>query len=508
MSRAASWFTPGRLIVAGALLLVCVVFIWQTPGNPPGFHRDEASIAVNATELSRSGRDDQGALLPLYFVSFRDYKSPVFVYALAGTFRVTGPSREAARYLAAFFVTAAVLLIGLVAWRRTRSRPVMIVTVLLAATTPWIYELAHYAVEATTVPLFVCLLLLALDRVVSRDAWNVTGAVLVALCLAGLTYAYAGGRLLGPLFALALAVMAVRRHVRWMLATWGLYAIGLLPLAAYAVRHPGALTARYDDTSIAHGGTTGLRAVWQAVSNYAHDVAPWRWATGGDVKPVIHASDYPALTLPLLGLAIAGAVLVLRHRHGDRWWRTVLVLTVLAPIPGALTVDRMHQLRMVVLPILLCVLAIPALQALGAATRARNVGAIAITVALAAILAFQTAHWQQRYRESGPGRIELFEAQIPTLVDRALAMGTPVYIDFDDLQAQAHLRWRLIERGFADSSAVVLPDGGVPPSGATVFGRTQECDFACTKVATTYDYWVARADPTARASPATASGTP
>ena len=490
-----SSLAPDRMVLAGVLLLVCVLFAWQTPGNPPGFHRDEASIAVNATEIARSARDDRGALLPLYFFSFEDYKSPVFVYVLGGVFRITGPSAEVARYLAGLLVTTGVLLLGLIAWRRSRSRTTALVCVLLAATTPWLYELAHYAVEATTVPLFVCLLLLALDRVVSRGAWSLAGAVPVALCLAVLTYSYAGGRVLGPLFALALVVTAGRRHVRWLLTTWGLYAVALLPLALYAVRHPGALTARYDDTSIAHGGTTGLPLVWEAVRNYAHDVTPWRWATGGDDKPFIHASDYPALTLPVLGLALAGAALVVLRRRDDRWWRTVLVLMLLAPIPGALTVDRMHQLRMIALPVLLCVLAIPAVEALRAAVHGRNRTAVAIAAALTTILAIQTVHWQQRYRESGPGRIELFEARIPSLVDHALALGTPVYVDFDDLQAQAQLRWRVIERGLPASSTVVLPDGGAPPPGATVFGRTQECDYPCTRVASTDAYWVARADP-------------
>ena len=172
----------------------------------------------------------------------------------------------------------------------------------------------------------------------------------------------------------------------------------------------------------------------------------------------------------------------------------MLVLTLLAPIPGALTVDRMHQLRMVALPVLLCVLAIPAVGALGAAVCGRNGAAVAAAAALSAILAFQTVHWQQRYRESGPGRIELFEARIPALVDHALAMGTPVYVDFDDLQAQAQLRWRVIERGLPRASTVVLPDGGAPPPGATVFGRTQECDYPCTRIASIDAYWVARAD--------------
>ena len=68
-------------------------------------------------------------------------------------------------------------------------------------------------------------------------------------------------------------------------------------------------------------------------------------------------------------------------------------------------------------------------------------------------------------------------------------------MDFDDLQAQAQLRWRIAERGLRPDSAVVLADGGIPPENATVFGRFQECDYACQKVAAWGEYWVAQATP-------------
>ena len=49
--------------------------------------RDRPPTPTIATE----GRDEHGARFPLYFSSFLDYKSPLFVYGLAGVFVVTGP---------------------------------------------------------------------------------------------------------------------------------------------------------------------------------------------------------------------------------------------------------------------------------------------------------------------------------------------------------------------------------------------------------------------------------
>ena len=46
---------------------------WITLSNPPGFFRDEVSIALNTTTLSESLRDGDGGLLPLYPTSFGDF---------------------------------------------------------------------------------------------------------------------------------------------------------------------------------------------------------------------------------------------------------------------------------------------------------------------------------------------------------------------------------------------------------------------------------------------------
>jgi hypothetical protein len=167
--------------------------LWVSPSNPPGFFRDEASIAYNAQTIATQGRDEYGARFPLYFTSFRDYKSPLFVYGLAGVFRVTGADREVARGFAAGCVLAAVLLLGWLAYRRTSHASVGVATVVLAGTTPWLFELGRVAFEVALEPLLLCLVLLAVERASRLGRWSTAAAIPVSLALGGITYVYAGG---------------------------------------------------------------------------------------------------------------------------------------------------------------------------------------------------------------------------------------------------------------------------------------------------------------------------
>src|SRR5919198_4048106 len=113
------------------VLAICAFQLWISPDNPPGFFRDEAAIAYNAYTIEHEGRDEYGARFPFYFSSFLDYKSPIFVYTLAGVFRITGPDREVARGLAAVSMLAAILLLGWLPDRLTRPATVGVATVAL-----------------------------------------------------------------------------------------------------------------------------------------------------------------------------------------------------------------------------------------------------------------------------------------------------------------------------------------------------------------------------------------
>jgi 4-amino-4-deoxy-L-arabinose transferase-like glycosyltransferase len=474
------------------VLAVAAFQLWITPSNPPGFHRDEAALSFNAYSISTTMRDEDGAFLPLFFRSFGDYKSPLYPYLLAGLFKITGPQAQVARGTSAVLVLAAVLLLGLLARRLTGSGRVAVVVVVLAGLTPWLFELGRVALEVSTQPLLVTLLLLCLERSWRRSLWTIPDGLLVGSVLGLLVYSYTGSRLLGPLLAGALAVFAGRGRWRWLAAAWGSFCLFLVPLAVYALRHPGALTARYGATTIAREGLSWPRVVLQAIGNWFRDINPWHWATAGDPAPYVHNGGYGAFYGGVLALAIAGAVIVLRRRAHDLWWRYVVVATLLVPIPAALTVDRYNAIRLAALPVLFLTLAIPALDALVPAVRHQLVARVAFGV-LGLIVAVQFVQFLDKYRTRGPARTVLFDAGVQPLLDQAFVTGTPIYIDFDDRGAQAQARWHAAESGLPRDRVRILPDGGIPPRGGTVFGLFQECDYECQEFARWERYFLAKA---------------
>ena len=89
--------------------------------TPPGLHVDEASVGYNAWTIAHHGVDEHGVHWPLFFEAFGEYKNPLYIYLLAGVFKLAGPGVLTERRLSAllgwlydvsllWMVTAAVIL--------------------------------------------------------------------------------------------------------------------------------------------------------------------------------------------------------------------------------------------------------------------------------------------------------------------------------------------------------------------------------------------------------------
>ena len=487
-NRLTSW---PLLVGLGVAAAVSAFQLWISPNNPPGFFRDEAAIAYNAHTIASEGRDEYGARFPLYFSSFLDYKSPLFVYGLAGVFRVTGADREAARGFAAVCVLAAILLLGWLAYRRTASMSVAVVTLVLAGTTPWLFELGRVAFEVALEPLLLCLALLGVERASRLDHWHPASAIPVSIALGAITYVYAGGRLLAPLLASALVALGGSGRWRWIVAAWGGFAVTQIPLLLYQHAHPGALSRRYEASTFVTDDMSVLEIGWRGAVNYLQDLQLWHYVVSGDVKPYAHTPGTSALLAVSVALSVAGVALIVVKRRGDPFSRYAVLALLVSPIPAAATIDRFHALRLAPLAVMLVVVAIPAIEALrDLVVRARWARALAL--ALMALAAVQFTVFVHAYRRDGPLRTGRFEAGVPALLARAWADDGTAYVDYDDLEPQALARWYALEQGIDQSRVVRLPDGAIPPAGAIAFGRTQECDYVCQRLAESGDYWIAR----------------
>lgn len=414
------------LLAAAGLAL----YAWGAPTNPPGFFIDESSVAYNAHTLSETGRDEHGEEWPLYFRAFDDYKNPTYVYLLAAVFRVTGPSIATARYLSAALGVLAALALGLLGARLTGSRAAGLLTLLAALLTPWLFELSRVVVEVAAYPLAVALFLLASHRAARKEVWGVADSVLVAASMALVTYTYSTGRLFGPLLALGLVLLLTSRgRVRSLLTTWALYGLALVPLLVYHLRHPEALTKRFNYLTYATPESGYAEVAWEFVKHFAGNLNPWRLLVTGDVN------GYQIASVPGAGvilaasfvLALFGAWLALKSARRDAWWRLFFYGLAASVVPASLTNDYFHILRLAALPVFLVALSAPALAWLIERRRAALVVLVALMLAQGAVF-----RWQfERYARS-PWRRHMFDADYPLKLLPAALAASPREVHLAD----------------------------------------------------------------------------
>src|SRR5215207_3996367 len=466
---------PKILLPAAAVcVLAFALYAADVPDNPPGFYIDESSIAYNALTVARSGRDEHGEAWPLYFRAFGDYKNPTYVYLLAAVFRVTGPSITAARLLSAALGAAAAVLLGLLALRLTRSVEAGVVVACSALLTPWLYESSRLVFEVAAYPLACVLFLLALRRASGRERWAASDMFALAVTLALLTYTYSTGRLLAPLLAAGLAFFVTRRNLARVAATWAAYAVTLVPLLVYSLRHPGALAGRFSLITYVTPQSSFVDDLRAFAVHYVADVNPWRWLVTGEQNIRDHLPDSPALLAATVLLAAAGLLCVLREHRREAWWRFQLYALAASVVPAALTVNEFPQLRLIAFPVFLHVLAVPAVARLTGGGRWMRTALYASVVLLVA----QGAHFQWRFHARPPERWYVFDARFPARVlapALEAARGSRVYL-YDPPGRSGYIQalWHGALGGAEPSRFVRLKTGESPPAGAVVISTGEE----------------------------------
>jgi 4-amino-4-deoxy-L-arabinose transferase-like glycosyltransferase len=468
--------STGRLaqragVVAFVLVALVIVatFLHLDAGNPPGSYRDESNIATNAAAIADSARDEHGRLLPLYFESHSDWKSPPYIYLLAGVFTVTGPDEGAARALSAVLGLTAVVLLGVLGHRLSGDPVVGLATAALAAATPWLFEVSRLVFEVTLVPALVATLLLLLSDAGRIAVWSRRRQAAIGVTIALIAYAYAGGRALAPLLALGLVLFASGGRRRSVVGSLLCCAVALVPMVAFGVARPRALFVRFGQV---HDDTGPLDLPW----NLLRELNLVKWVLEGDGNLRHHVGPTGSLLLVGVVLAVAGVIVLARGRRWDPFWSFVLVAAVAAGAPAAISDVRLHALRSVALPVVLIVLAIPAIAALRRASN-RPLGVVVVLIVGAAAVA-QTVAFHRDYAEAGPKRSSAFHAAFPAVLREALQAGD-VVVHRSDPDAEGNATWYA---RLWDVPVRIIEDGERPREGEVVVAVVQRCQ-ACRTIA-------------------------
>ena len=445
--------------------------------NPPGFYVDESSIAYNALTIARYGCDEWGVRWPFYFRAFGEYKNPVYIYLLAGVFRVTHPSKLVARRFSACLGYVAAVMLGLLAFAIARRRWIGWTVFLLALTTPQLYETSRLVFEVALFPLAIALFLWCAWKAARSERWSGRLIAALAASLALITYTYSTGRMLGMLFALALFVLVDGRQkaIAAAIVLAAYVATGIVPLLVFNATHDGALTERTSESTLLREKGDPARRIALFEQQYVDNLLPLGMALRGDPNPRHHVpNSLGAIDLGVLLLDAASLLLVFRRL--DRWWIFVVVLIMVSVIPASLFDERGHALRLIPLPILLLLLAIPALESMRT-----------LTVAALLLCILQTSWFFYVFARYGATRTNVFDAGYPHALRAALAQPIrPIYL----ASSYVHADWYAAQAGIPLSNFTTTDPG---PVRHAVVGSIHEvqCD-GCTQIMREEDFaaWV------------------
>ena len=202
-----------------------------------------------------------------------------------------------------------------------------------------------------------------------------------------------------------------------------------------------------------------------------------------------------------------GLLLVFARGWRDPWWRFVVYGLAVSIVPGAITNEPFHQLRLMGYAVFLLVLTIPALDWLlapteykadcmqvpsrgsrtAASSRSRHVahatGSLSrpirlgfLGILLAATVA-QAVDFQITFWREGPKRLYDFDVPYKPLYDRAVAQPQrPIYLENGQWgPAYMDAYWYATVERRPLSEFIRLPDGAKPPPGAIVLSSNSEC---------------------------------
>lgn len=489
------------LICLVAIALIYAFYISGLATNPPGFYLDESGGAYNAFLIATTGKSEFGVSFPLYFQFYTqsaiEYSNQLHIYLMAVMYLFVRPSVVSARIMAASTVFVATILLGVLAGKASGRRSVGIIVALTAIATPWLFEASRLVLEVSVYPLCLVLFLLCVYNAKDKPKWSLLDNALLGATLGLLTYSYTIGRLFGPMMALGLIIFGLNRKAFLnVLRTWVAYAIALIPLAVFYLSNPNAISSRFKRVTYISADNSLLQNAGEFLQSYFTDISPDFLLYSGDPLLRHHVPGMGGILAATFVLAIVGLILVIVRHRSDPWWRVILYGLIVSVIPGALTVQRYHSLRLIAFPVFLILLTTPALMWLIGERRKKadlddapraihlpgfaRAGGIAMLCLVLVLTLFQAVQFQRQYAEVSPTRNYVFDEAYPSVLDKALAGDArPIYLEDGQWgPAYIHALWYATIQGVDLSNFVHLAEKQLPPEGSVVISSNTTC-FNC-----------------------------
>lgn len=348
------------------LLLAAVLRFAWLDSVPISLNWDEVSMGYTSYSLSQTGADEWGARLPLFFRSYGEWKSAVYVYLLVPFIKLLGLSAWAVRLPSAIAGVLAVWLTYLIG-RKLYREDVGLWAALLLAVSPWHLMLSRPGFEASlALTLSLAGIYFFLNIKQSNTLLSLRHTLYSALCFGLAPHTYNSAKLVVPLLVLYLIwkthLYRQRKHLLIFLGILTIFAVPILQ---------GLLTgrsqARFSQVSVntdlkalesfylsRHtfplGETAGKLVfnqatyfVYKVLDNWTSYFSPSFLVVSGGTHNQHSLPYHGVLYFVEFGALIYGLTKLKRSDHSLK--HLPLVLIFLGLIPAAMTRDPGHVLR-------------------------------------------------------------------------------------------------------------------------------------------------------------------
>src|SRR5262249_53986957 len=135
------------------------------------------------------------------------------------------------------------------------------------------------------------------------------------------------------------------------------------PLLIYNVKHPGVLTRRLYEISYIRPGMALTDLASQFFRRYLEDQSLTGLLLAGDSHPRHHVpGSGGAILFATFVLADFGLLRLIGNGLRDPWWRFVVYGLAVSVVPGAISIEPFHQMRLMAYPVFLLLLMVPVLE--------------------------------------------------------------------------------------------------------------------------------------------------
>src|SRR3989344_4453504 len=145
-----------NLLLLGVLVFGLVIRLYSLDKAPAALYWDEMDVGYQAYSFLKTGKDYFGNFLPLYFHSFFDFRTPLYIYFTVPFVAVFGLNAYSVRLVAVLAGVASIFLIYLISKELFKEKKIGLLASLILALSPW---QIHYSRIGFEVTLMIALLL-------------------------------------------------------------------------------------------------------------------------------------------------------------------------------------------------------------------------------------------------------------------------------------------------------------------------------------------------------------